>query len=238
MQRLIELAHQACISCSHILGDPHFLDKSPLALNLSVFLVGLELWKANKQALITAAMAAFALLRLLTNIVAGARGAVAPNFQQFIGRDKWLLITLWVTAAVVDISVTACMTYTLSKRRQNAIQRTTELLDKLILWTIVLLQLLQQLRLNQRGVLREQRKDGVISMSIPNSNSAPRMTIPGLSGTDTVNPDSDFYLSRSGSMQFSSNRTQPVIAIEMNTVTEMDHDADEAKSDGKAYVSV
>ncbi|KAF5348203.1 hypothetical protein D9758_014648 [Tetrapyrgos nigripes] len=281
---LNELAHQVCISCTIYqltvanFGNPKFLEIIPLPLILSVFFLALgagtaqsiliyRLWKINKKLVITAVIVALAILRLIATFVAGIKLSFTPNLQQFIGKNRWLLIMLWVTVAVLDTSVTTCVIHSLIKRRQNAIKRTTELVDKIIFWTVEtslitstvaittvivfaaapdtaiwlgLFLILPRLysnsilaSLNQRGVLREQSKNGVINLSYPNSNSAPRMAIPDLSGTGTVNPGSDFHLSssRSRSMQISSNCTQPVIAIEMSAITEVDHDVDE----GRAY---
>ncbi|KAF7296353.1 hypothetical protein HMN09_01105400 [Mycena chlorophos] len=65
-----------------------------------------------------------------------ALSLTAPSLAAFNAQYQWLLITLWSLTAAGDITITLALVYLLWRQRSKVMSHTTQLLDKVIKWTV------------------------------------------------------------------------------------------------------
>ncbi|KAF9455148.1 hypothetical protein BDZ94DRAFT_1242462, partial [Collybia nuda] len=56
--------------------------------------------------------------------------------MQRINQWSWLLYTMFVSAAFVDVITAVSLCYQLRKNREKGLERTVRIIDKLVIWTI------------------------------------------------------------------------------------------------------
>ncbi|EDR06567.1 uncharacterized protein LACBIDRAFT_300118 [Laccaria bicolor S238N-H82] len=79
-------------------------------------------------------LASFA--RMIGSTFLSYQGITTPSAAQYAVQWKWLITTLLVGGAIIDVTIAASMVYYLHKSRKNAFSKVARLLDRLVAYTI------------------------------------------------------------------------------------------------------
>jgi hypothetical protein len=111
-----------------------------ITLTVQVFFA-YRVWKIMNHSSIGVFCWFLSFSRFVGSIVAGAQAFKSPSIMQFAVDWRWLLTTVLVTSACVDVIIAMALCYFLLKHRDNTFDsfhliRTTRVLDRLVAWTL------------------------------------------------------------------------------------------------------
>ncbi|KAJ7485052.1 hypothetical protein B0H11DRAFT_1149382 [Mycena galericulata] len=151
---LCELAHAICIG--HTLyvttitdyGHPERLARAPASLGAALFFSGFvgtcvqcffttRIYTFGKSLFLSSVCWFLSLLRLVFSITGFVFALRMNTLAEYEAQFGWLLSTILIVGAVVDLTIAASMVYYLSMHRNRIeYKRTIVVMDKLIKWTI------------------------------------------------------------------------------------------------------
>ncbi|KAJ7157611.1 hypothetical protein C8R43DRAFT_1182976 [Mycena crocata] len=150
---LCELGHAMCIG--HTLytttitnyGHPERLARAPASLSAALFFSGFvgasvqgffatRIYTFGKNLIISCICWFLSFLRMVASIAGFVFALQMTTLAQYETDYGWLLSTILIIGAVVDLIIAITLVYHLSKHRHMAYKRTIAVMDKLIKWTI------------------------------------------------------------------------------------------------------
>ncbi|KAJ7044025.1 hypothetical protein C8F04DRAFT_686861 [Mycena alexandri] len=150
---LCEVAHAGCLGhalYSYTISDytrPERLLHAPISLGVAIAFAGIitacvqgfftfRIYAFSEKLFIPVLLWTTIFLHLLGSIVILVTESRSTLLADYEERWGWLFAAVWILSVANDVTITATLVIVLRRRRPYVLQRTTALVDKIIVWTI------------------------------------------------------------------------------------------------------
>jgi hypothetical protein len=106
-----------------------------ITLTVQVFFA-YRVWRIMNRSYIGVICWILSFSRFVGSIVAGAQAFESQSLVHFAHQWRWLLTTVLVISACVDVIIAISLCYFLLQHRDKTFDRTTKVLDRLVAWTL------------------------------------------------------------------------------------------------------